>query len=525
MTLFPFKTAVFPTLTLAITLSFMAMVSSCGQSQSKELAQKEPQSTDTPPTLSAQIDSLMKTYAAYGRFNGSVLVSLHGKVVYKKGFGYANNETHIPNKSDTKFRIASITKQFTAMAIMQLVHEKKLSLTTPITTYLTDYPRKTGDSITIHHLLTHTSGIPNFTSFPNYKSVMRQENTPSSLVTLFANEPLEFSPGTPRFHYSNSNYIVLGAIIEKVTGKTYEQVIQEKIFTPLGMTNSGYEHEENKDANTALGYDKQLNQFLPAHYIHMSTPFAAGGLYSTAEDLFLWDQALYTEKLLPKSQLDQMFYPYTPYYGYGWDIDKMAIGNTSEEIKYLGHSGGINGFHTLITRFPETKNMVVLLNNTSGAPLLEITQAITGILHNKPFSYIKQSITTTLEQQIKKEGFETAMVWYQKTKDSSDYYHDENELNLLAYTFMETKEYGKAAAICRINIQAFPEAFNPYDSYAEALLAMNNKHDAIENYIQSVRLNTGNKNALRILKELGVDTDTLLKTLCIPENNPIGIKL
>src|SRR6187551_590822 len=180
-----------------------------------------------------KLDKLISTYAEYGKFNGSVLVAEKGKVIYKKGFGLADMEWNIPNQPDTKHRLGSIMKQFTAMLIMQLVEQGKLKLDVPISTYLSDYPKKNGDVITLHHLLTHSSGIPNLTSFPGFtKNISRNSYSPVQLVNLFADSTLQFKPGE-KFAYSNSGYMLLGYIIEKVTGKSYEQVLQENIFTPL----------------------------------------------------------------------------------------------------------------------------------------------------------------------------------------------------------------------------------------------------------------------------------------------------
>src|SRR5688500_3790117 len=194
-------------------------------------------------TKTDQLDKLIGTYAEYGKFNGSVLVAEKGKVIYKKGFGMADMEWNIVNQPDTKHRLGSITKQFTAVVIMQLVEQGKLKLDVPISTYLPDYPKKNGEVITIHHLLTHTSGIPNMTSFPRFvKDVMRNSYTPVQLVNMSADSTLEFKPGE-RFAYSDSGYLLLGYIIEKVTDKSYEQVLQENIFTPLRMNNIGYDQD------------------------------------------------------------------------------------------------------------------------------------------------------------------------------------------------------------------------------------------------------------------------------------------
>jgi hypothetical protein len=254
-------------------------------------------------TKAKRIHDLVNASAEYGQFNGSVLVAEKGEVIYKNGFGLANMEWDIPNQANTKHRLASVSKQFTAMLIVQLAAENKLKLDAPITSYLPDYPKVTGDKITIHHLLTHTSGIPNFTSFPNYRDIMRDPHRTMEIVNLFAGLPLEFTSGE-KFSYSNSGYVLLGVIIEKLTGKTYEQVLQDQILSPLNMTNTGYDRHSTILKNRATGYDKNVNEFKNSNYIDMSVPYAAGALYSTVEDLYLWDQALYTEKLMPRKYMD-----------------------------------------------------------------------------------------------------------------------------------------------------------------------------------------------------------------------------
>ncbi|MEL6593113.1 MAG: serine hydrolase domain-containing protein, partial [Bacteroidota bacterium] len=254
----------------------------------------------------ATMDSLMRVYAQYGQFNGSVLVAQKGKIVYEDAFGYANFEWDVPNTIDTRFRLASVSKQFTAMLIMQLVAEGKLALNEPISTYLPDYPKAQADKVRLHHLLTHSSGIPNFTSFPAYRKMMRQPISVEALVATFADSALEFTPGE-RFAYSNSGYALLGYIIEQVGGQSYEEAMQQRIFEPLGMKNSGYAHNQPIIKKRASGYNQNAGQFTNANHIEMTVPYAAGGLYSTVGDLQLWDQALYGEKLLPAKYRDMMF--------------------------------------------------------------------------------------------------------------------------------------------------------------------------------------------------------------------------
>ena len=223
-------------------------------------------------TKTEQIDKLMNLYSEYGQFNGSILVADAGKVIYKKGFGMANMEWNIPNQPDTKHRLGSVTKQFTAMLILQLVEQGKLKLDAPISTYLLDYPKASGHKITIHHLLTHTSGIPNYTSFPNFvKELSINPYSPEAFVKKFADLPLEFTPGE-KFAYSNSGYFLLGYIIEKVSGKTYEQFLQDNILTPLKMNNTGFDHHETILKNRASGYEKNGKNYDNASYLDLSIP-------------------------------------------------------------------------------------------------------------------------------------------------------------------------------------------------------------------------------------------------------------
>lgn len=460
----------------------------------------------------AKIDELVRTYVKRGKFNGSVLVADNGVVIYKKGFGYANMEWDIPNQPDTKFRLASVSKQFTSMLILQLVAEGKIDLKVPIATYLPDYPKKNAAVITVHHLLSHTSGTPSYTSFDNYRDIMRNPISVDELIQLFADSTLEFTPGE-RFSYSNSGYALLGKIIEKVSGKTYEEMAKERIFTPLGMTNSGYDSNDPVIKNRAAGYFKRGNAFVNANYIDMSVPYAAGALYSTVEDLFLWDQALYTDKLLPKEYLDLLFKEHIAawdsFYGYGWEIGKIPAGNSNDFLATIGHGGGINGFNTQITRFPESKSSVILLNNTSGAPLYKMIVAIAGILNDKTYDFPQFSISDSLIKIIEKDGFDAGLLFYKEAKTSNDFYLDEDELNLAGYDFLVNKKTDLALAIFKLNVEEFPNSFNVYDSYGEVLLTLGDTAQAIENYTKSVKLYPKNENGIMVLKNLGVDTDNL----------------
>ncbi|MDO5987567.1 serine hydrolase [Flavivirga amylovorans] len=470
-----------------------------------------------------QIDKLITAYTEYGKFNGSVLVSDHGKVIYKKGFGMANMEWDIPNQTNTKHRLGSITKQFTAMLILQLAADGKLDLQAPITKYLPDYPKETGDKITTHHLLTHTSGIPNYTAFPKFfQEESRNSYTPDEFVKKFADKALEFTPGE-KFNYSNSGYFLLGVLVEKLSGKTYEQMLHDKIFTPLSMNESGYDNHGEILKNRATGYEKRGGKFINSNYLDMSIPYAAGSMYSTVEDLYKWDQALYTNTILSKEYMDLYFKPYisafgNSHYAYGWGVGYNKIGKSSDSIYTIGHGGGINGFNTNISRAPSDKSLVVLLNNTGRAPLNQMTRAIRGIIYGKDYKMPKKSVANEVLAVIENKGVDAGIAHYNTIKDSKDYDLRENEMNGIGYQLMGSGKVDEAVKVFKLNVEAFPKSSNVYDSYGEALMNSGKNDLAIENYKKSVEINPNNLAGIEALKKLGADVSDIEKEVVVPDD-------
>ena len=449
-----------------------------------------------------QIDDLMGRYVDNGKFNGSVLVVENGKVIFKKGYGLANMEWNIPNTPDTKFRLGSLTKQFTAMLIMQLVEHGKLKLESKITDYLTDYSKAAGDKITIHHLLTHTSGIPNYTYLPAYKTLNRNRYKPADFLKQFSDLPLEFEPGSA-FAYSNSGYFLLGAIIEKVTGKTYEKVLQENIFTPLQMNNTGYDMFFKILPKRATGYDIWNLQYENAPYLDMSIPYAAGSLYSTVEDLALWDQALYSEKLLSASSKAIMFTPYKSDYAYGWGVYKTQIAQLKDSVEAMGHQGGVNGFNTSLIRIPKNKHLVVLLNNTGGTNLGAMQNNILKILYDQPFDLPKISVAYVLGKTLVTTSPANALKRYAEIKKQPAYYLNEGEINGLGYGMIATGKIREAIAVFNLNVIEYPQSFNVWDSRGEAFMLNGEKTKAIMDYKKSLELDPFSMNAIKKLNELG----------------------
>jgi CubicO group peptidase (beta-lactamase class C family) len=251
----------------------------------------------------ARLDQVVQSYVSSKQFMGTVLVG-RDKIVFSKGYGFANLEWNIPNSPQTKFRLGSITKQFTATCILLLEERGKLNTGDPIKKYMPDAPAA-WDKITFFHLLTHTSGIPSFTGFPNYRSLEPFPITPEKLVALFRDKPLEFQPGE-KWNYSNSGYVLLGYLIEKISGEPYAKFVQENIFTPLGMKDSGYDSNKAIIPHRASGYTPGANGPENAGFINMTIPFSAGSLYSTTEDLWRWEQGLFGGKVLTQASLRKM---------------------------------------------------------------------------------------------------------------------------------------------------------------------------------------------------------------------------
>jgi CubicO group peptidase (beta-lactamase class C family) len=463
------------------------------------------QASVTAQDKAAKIDEVMTAANKFRLFNGSVLVAENGKVIYKKGLGLAQMEWKIPNTPDTRFRLGSITKQFTATLILQLVEQGKVKLDGKVSDYLSTYRKDIGEKVTIHQLLTHTSGIPSYTSLPGFfNDVSRNPYTVDAFIKKYASNDLEFEPGS-KFSYNNSGYFLLGAIVEKVTGQTYERALKERIFDPLGMKNTGYDNQGPLIEKRASGYQKTPDGYVNAPYLDMSIPYAAGSLYSTVEDLYLWDQALYTDRVVSAATKELMYKPNLDNYAYGWVITKAKLGTGTESVPKIAHGGGINGFNTVIVRFPVQKHLIILLDNTSqGGNLNRLEQALTNILYNQPYEAPKMPIAEVLHKTINEKGIEAGLAQYRdlKSRQANVYDFREPELNSLGYQLMRERKLKEAIEIFKLNVEEYPKGSNTYDSLGEAYMVSGNNVLAIQNYKKSLELNSANNNAVEMLKRL-----------------------
>jgi len=460
--------------------------------------------TAQSPDKAAKIDQLARQYADCCQFTGTVLVSEHDKVIFKGGYGLANREWNIPNAPDVKFRVGSITKQFTSMLVLQQVAKGSIKLDGHISDYLPYYRKDTGSRVTIAQLLSHTSGIPSYTDDPKFfPDVSRNYYAVDDFVTKFCSGDLQFEPGT-KFHYDNSGYFVLGAILEHVTGKKYEDLLQENILTPVGMRDTGYDHWATIIAKRASGYQETFDGIENAPYLDMALPYAAGSLYSTVEDLYKWDQALYTDKLLPADLKRKLFTPNLEEYGFGWAIHVIAKDQPSPGKTMITHGGGINGFNTNEVRLVDDHSLIVIFNNTPGADLNQFARDIRAILYGQEPSAPKGSPVHDLRETLRTRGLDAMIAQYKELGRSSatKYIFNDGALNRIGYDLLERDRVSDAITVFKLNAEEYPKVANVYDSLAEAYAKAGNRQLAIENYKRSLELDPKNQNAIDRLKEL-----------------------
>ena len=306
-----------------------------------------------------RLEQIASSYAPNNAFMGTVLVVEGDRVLLDKGYGMASLEWQVPNTPEAKFRLGSLTKQFTATLILLLQQDGKLNVNDPVSKYLADTP-STWANITLANLLGHTSGIQSFTGFKEFPTWSMSPHTPAEEIALFRDKPLDFEPGS-KFVYSNSNFIVLGAVIEKVSGKKYADLLRERIFDPLGMKDSGLDSDELVLPKRASGYHPGGHGIEVARSESMSIPWSAGAIYSTTGDLLKWEHGLFGGKILNADLLKLMMTPGKGNYGLGVFIENR------DGVRIVSHGGGIEGFNTQLAYAPEKQIAVVVLSNVNGA--------------------------------------------------------------------------------------------------------------------------------------------------------------
>lgn len=349
--------------------------------------------------LESQVDAYISTVYKTNEPGATVLIAKDGKPIYRKAFGNANLELDVPMSPNNVFEIGSITKQFTAVSILMLTEQGKLKFEDEITKYIPDYPTL-GKTITIHHLLNHTSGIKSYTGMESFRVLARNDMTPTELIDVFKNEPMDFDPGE-KFLYNNSGYILLGHIIEIISGQSYEDFVETQIFEKLQMENSYYGKMKQIIPNRASGYQNRDDNYINADYLSLTLPYAAGSIMSNVDDLLTWQNALRDNTLISKESMEKAIHgselndgTHIPY-GYG-----LGEGSVNGSTSYQ-HGGGIFGYTTMGIYLPKEDVFVSVLTNCDCNSPTGVATKIAAMAIGKPFPDIKDAITLS-EEKLKK---------------------------------------------------------------------------------------------------------------------------
>ncbi len=471
----------------AIFLSFLLLTTTVSIAQSKK----------------HKLNDIMKAYHHFNMFDGSVLVASNGKVIYKSAFGLANREWNIPNATDTKFMIGSVSKPFTAVLMLIQVQKGLIDLDSSLSKYLPEFLGKPSGKVTIKQLLSHTAGIPNYDIIKDFfPRISRQNFTRDEYIKIFIDSALIFEPGT-KHYYSSWGYFTLGYIMEKVTGKSYAQLMQEDIFNKIGMNNSGSYFHTQIVNKRATGYDYSFGGYTSADFRDQSNTMGTGDIYSTVEDIFKFQTALSNNTLLNPKLTAAMFAPgmRPAQYGFGW-FNKMFKYSPTDSVASNFHLGMTEGFLSFMLRIPSSNSMIVILCNSSPTDFFGIIGNLTKVLYNKPV-HLKQPVHKVIEKMIVTDGATKAIIAYQQMKaDTAHFYIDWISMNFLADQLRALKRYEDARIIAENNVTEFPNRDLVMVTMGNIYLALNQKSNAIIYYKKAIALYPENEEAKNRLKEI-----------------------
>jgi CubicO group peptidase (beta-lactamase class C family) len=463
------------------------------------------------PDQTDAIGRLMSTLHERGQFNGCALVAVGDKVIYRNALGEANLQTHAKLTPQVAFCLASVSKQFTAIAIMMLAEQNKLSYDDRASRFIVEL-RDTPplNQITIRQLLNHTSGIPDFGDLNMDDSGLTEEKL---LQGLAGRAHVLGVPGE-RYRYSNPGYELLGIIVKRASGRSFNDFLEEKVFKPLGMTNTYINGNPPKgSAGTASDYDEfgqeendqpgAIQRGLRHLFSAADAVVGDGGIYSTVDDLFKWSQALNTEQLVAQSTLAQAFTPGnvrkgTCSYGFGWNV------GSDWGHRYVWHTGKTAGWRAFIERRLDEQITVILLTNEGESKRTEINECILKLLAGKGFVLPKRSCTPMLYAVVKRSGIDAALKQFDSMKQAqgADFDLGENELNTLGYKLLGDKRAGDSIAIFKLNTREHPGSSNAFDSLGDAYLQDGQKRQALDSYEKAVSLDPGNLHSAAMVKKL-----------------------
>lgn len=485
----------------------------------------------------SKIDALAEAYAREGLLSGAVLVAERGRVIYKRGFGYANMEFKVPNAPNTKFRIASITKSIVAVLAMRLVEKGKLSLDTRVGQLLPDYQKDIADKVTVRHLLSHTSGLPDTLMNPGlWEREIRDPFTPAELLARYSAGPLQFEPGT-KFKYNSMSFVLLSQMIEKATAKSFEQNMRDEVLAPLGMNDTGFEGPSpttvrNAEGRSSLkdpspinermatGYMKANGMYTRSPFMDMSHGSAGGAMYSTVEDLYRLDRGLHDDKFLSRETRRTMFTPVILDMGLAWnvrylnfsDIERPFVNIVDEprslraapgDIEIAYKLGDLWGFSGVFLRLPRDEHAIFVLVNVNNRAVffdletVRITLAVINILYDKPYFTPRER---SLAAIIDSGGYEPALAELRRLgrREPGRTIVREAETNILGRELLGQKKFPQAIGVFKLNVEAYPNSANAHDSLAAAYALSGDKPMAIKFYEKVLEILPNDPNADKV---------------------------
>ncbi len=444
------------------------------------------------------IDSLLNSCNDNGIFNGVALVADEGKIILQKSYGTSDIKSHSQLKLTDRFYIGSLTKQFTSVLILQLQEDELIDINSPISTYLTEFRDSIWEKVTVHQLLTHTSGFGSYTFHSSFdKSIIYTDQE----MFEFIKQPLLFEPGTD-WSYSNSGYFLLGKIAERLTNKNYGTLLNEKIFSPLKMNNSSFSTEW-LNHRIAKGYKRTIDGIKPMPAYSLVTLFSTGGIYSSVGDLFIWSQALDGNKLLSDKSKDILFQPIQNDYACGIYV-KKGIDENGNKFERHFHGGMIQGYHSFMLKRVPQKQVVILLDNFYNQEIQTIKNRIWSTLVNEDIRNIKSKLSNILYSACAENTLIDLLdsISNNQVQFENQFELEEFDINTVGYRLMEAKRYTEATALFNFNIMLYPYSWNVYDSIGELFLKQGEFIDAENYYKKSLLLNPKNSSAEIALKKI-----------------------
>lgn len=436
-------------------------------------------------TTNEKIDEVIQKYVEFDRFSGTVLLAKDGKILYAKAFGDANKSYKVKNNLETKFNIASMGKMFTGVSIFQLEEDGKLNLTDPVVKHLKGFPH--GNKITIYHLLSHTSGIGSYMRHPDYRANRNRFKQISEIVPFIYEQKLEFDTSGEQFSYSNSGMVLLGAIIEKISGQSYSEYITKNILVPTKMANTAMKFGDEIVLNRSTGYMKTVTGTFTNNNFYSSSPFSDGGILSTVGDMLKFDQALYGSSLISEKSKKKLFTKATPKetYGLAFQVEERQ-GN-----KVVGHSGGMPGYSSYFSRYLNDRYTIIALSNYDMISK-HIVHYIENILYKNDYKLPKQLLGQFIYKNMKKiDSLKSIKEMSEFIKKNYTVRYS-GYLNRISYSFLHEGFKGFAIKLFKLNVYLFPDDGNVYDSLGEAYEGVKEYKLALLNYEKAVKVATKN---------------------------------